>query len=276
MMAEDPDHSDYWPVDDSGHESVWPGESRTFFSTWGWPLCGLAAFVIFELTASLVWSSLVFALRFGWKDAYAGWFFWWRDSSLARGWALLLMHVSSATSKVFLTALVMIMSLLILAGQQGRQIPPDIEALLNVIGLVFCGGMLASGLFCAAAVFVCRWNDRKVWVDRMSYQLAMSRKWPQDSYTSNRCNSIVFFAMIPATGLFLVLTMMVPLALILDRLARDQAIWILLLFIVPIFGSVFFFFWGRDWATETVEAGSPQECWPELVNSDEIGESDLR
>ena len=168
-MATEPDPNDHWPENVSDEESLSPDESGTVFSKWGWPLFALAAFVIFELTTSLMWSALVLALKFGWRDTYSGWYFWRRDSSYSRGLALALMFLTSATSKVFVADFVMLMLVIPMILSQGPLVAPQLNDTLLAMSMLFCGGMLAAGLLCLMAVIVCLWSGHRVWVDRESY-----------------------------------------------------------------------------------------------------------
>jgi hypothetical protein len=266
MMAVAPNPHDHWPDDDSGDESVSPDEGRTFFSTWGWPLFGLAAFVIFELTASLMWSSLVFALRFGWKDAYAGWYFWKRDTSPARGVASGLLYLTSATSQVLTAGFGVMMLFTTFLSANGRPLVPQIESAMIAMAILFLGGMLSAGLCGTAAVIVCRWSGRRVWVDGESYRQALHGVWPPPDCTTNRCDFICFLAMIPLTGLYLCLSL--GLLVLLEWMNfgnGNQPVWMFFLWPVPVIGILPFFYGGRYWTVQSVCADRPAECWPELL-----------
>ena len=258
---------------DSDHDSASPGEGRSFFSRWGWPVFGLAAFVIFELTASLMWSSLVFALRFGWKDAYAGCCFWWRDREPARRWALAFLLFSAATSKVFTIGFVTLL-LLVCASllRQGPNPALQFPVLVETMVVAFLGGMLASGCFGFTAMLICRWSGRKVWVDLNSYQQAIEPSWPPCHFAANRTPTICFFTMIPMLAIFLLLTVYFPLVLFIDPLDPNPPTWPFAFFILSPLAAILFFYFGIHGLIRTVTAVTPLECWPELLalSEDEI------
>lgn len=272
-MAVDPNQNDHWSDIGSVDERASLSEGSTFFSTWGWPLFGLAAFVIFELTASLLWSSLVFALRFGWKDVYAGWFFWHRDASSTRGIASGLLYLTLAMGKVLVAGFVVGMLLVNVAVPQGQQPGQKIERATVAISMLMFGAMVLSGVFGVAALVVCLRSGRRVWVDQKSYNQAINGVWPPQDCTTNCCHYTCFLTMISLTGVYLGITTVIPLYLT-ERLMLGNSVWTFLLLIVPVMSSIPFFIWGQAWITKSVSATTPQTCWPELLDQtaqDEFG-----
>ena len=242
-------------------------ERRSFFTRWGWPLFGLAAIVIFEMTASLVWSSLVFALRFGWRDTYAGYRFWWRDGERSRGLALALLHFSAAMSKVFMVSFASFMVLgiasLLKGGPQQAQ-KPSVVAMTMFLACL--GGMLASGFFGVAASLVFHRSGRKMWVDRISYQQAIESDWPPQRFSINRTPRLCFLTMIPISVVLILLTICLPLLWFVDPLKNKPHQWQFVVVTLSSIACVIFFMCGTHWLKRTVTAYTPLECWPELVD----------
>lgn len=264
-MSIDSHDNHRWPEEDTGDESVSPGESRTFFSTWGWPLFGLAAFVIFELTASLMWSSLVFALRFGWKDAYAGWFFWRNDSLSLRGMAIGLFHFSSATIRTSFAGLLVAMAIGFLSHQLGQGNAIQVEDALRSNTALFLGGMAVSVLVFLSAVLLCHCGCTKVWIDRQSYLQACSQEWPPTPwFTFNRADFLCFLSIIPITGIVFVLSFILPLWWLANAGFQNVTVGAILILASSSLLTWGCFVPGRGWISRSVTARTPLECWPEL------------
>ena len=275
-MAEDTDHNDHWQDDDTGNESTSPDDGRSFFSTWGWPLFGLAAFVIFELTASLMWSSLVFALRFGWKDVYAGWFFWRRDTLSIRGMAIGLLLFSSATIRMSFAGLLVAMAIGFLSDQFGQGNAIRVEDALRSNTALFLGGIAVSVLVFLIAVILCHCGRTKVWIDRQSYLQACSQEWPPNPwFTFNRADFLCFLSMIPITGIVFVLSFFLPLFWLANGGGQNVTAWAMLILASSSLLTWGCFVPGRGWISRSVTARTPQECWPELTPpQDDLGDQD--
>ena len=264
-MSIDPHDNHRWPEEDTGDESASPSEGRTFFNTWGWPLFGLIAFVIFELTASLMWSSMVFALRFGWKDVYAGWFFWKRDTSWSRSLASGLLYLTLASGKVLVAGSVIMMLIVNVAVPRGQPPGQQIESATVTMAKLLLGAMVSSGVLGTAALVACLRNGQRVWVDQKSYRQAIDGIWPPQDYSTNYGHYACFLTMISLTGFFLAIATVMPFY-VAERLMLGKSVWVFLLLITPVLCSIPFFLWGQAWIIKSVVAITPHECWPELLD----------
>ena len=240
--------------------------NSSFFTRWGWPLFSLAAWVVFELTANLILSSLVFAFRFGWKDAFAGFCCLYKDSVRSRARGLLLFHLSSATSKVFTVSFLSLLILVLISALSGGHLFfLQFKDGVMVMVWEFLGGMLASGILGLSGVLTCRLSGRRLWIDRESYQHAIGFDWPPQDFTSNRIPRICFFTMIPVAAVFVWLTVYMPLVVFVDPLKKNPAPWQFVLPLVSGIASVWFFMFGVFGIIRSVTARTPFECWPELL-----------
>lgn len=246
---------------------------HSLFNRWGWPLFGLAAIVVFELTANIQWTAIVFALRFGWRDGYSAWRFLCNEQLSSRGWSLALIMMSSATSKVFLACFGTMIGLLTILGPPGKPGGNNVvEPTLNVIGVLFLSGFTASGICGVIGTFVAWFHGLRLWIDRQTYDQARALAWPPQHYTANRLPRIFLCMMIPVIGLLLMLTMVIPMVLVLDPLQRQGAEWPIYFFLASPLLSIFVFLYAINWLNEKLVAPSPFDGWPELLSR---GENEL-
>lgn len=239
----------------------------SLFDRWGWPICGLMALILFEWTTNLVWSSMVFALRFGWRDSYAGGSYWLRDATAGRGWAILLMHLAAATSKIFIAGIGMMFAIAILA-QPWEPGAPEIDTLMTLLAIIFIGGMMLSTACCLASILICRRSGRRIWIDSESYAQYTAFPFDRPAWTTNRCRWIVSCAMIFVLFIGVVLTICLPLIFLNGKPGPNQASWFMLGFFSMILGNLAVFFYGREWAVRSVAAEHPHDCWHELLSPD--------
>lgn len=243
---------------------------RSLFNRWGWPLFGLAAIVVFELTADIQWTAIVFALRFGWRDGYAAWRFLWSEQLSPRGWSLALILMSSATSKVFLACFGTMIGLLVILGPPGKPGGNNVmEPAFNVIGVLFLSGIAASGICGVVGTCLAWFHGLRLWVDQQTYDQAREWTWPPRQYTANRLPRIFLYMMIPVTGLLLTLTMAIPMVLLLDPLQRQGAEWPIYFFLASPLLSIFVFLYTIRWLNGKLVAPWPFDCWPELTSQGE-------
>ncbi len=262
MMVEQRNQNIDWPEEDSDHDDSSPSTNRTFFSTWGWPLFGLAAFVIFELTADLNWSALVFALRFGWTYAYSGWFLWRSDPLATRGVALGSMHIAAGMGRIFWVSLsIMLFGLVIQnANLEGGMIHL-IQRMAVAMGMVS-----ASGIFLALLGSGLAWiSGARLWVDPATYRLAAVQLWPPEELVRNRCGAILSMAVVGITLIAIPLCISLSLWIVENLPMRQQNLAMLIGFVGSILGIAAFFSWLLKQAKHRTCADTPEECWPEKV-----------
>jgi hypothetical protein len=270
-MAGQPDFNDRWPEEDSDDESVSPVEGRSFFSTWGWPLFGLAAFVIFELTTSPLWSSLVFALRFGWKDTYTAWFLWQVDPVIPRGRALGLLHLAAGMSRVFWVSLALMCVFVVYTSKQvpaGAQI---IEEIAKLMMLVFFLGSIGCGTLTLIVAWISWRHQLKLWVDSNGYHAAIHGDWPPQEHHRNRCRELCWHAMAPLTVLYMAI-IFVAFVMLESLVGKRDWVGMLMAFAVPV-GAALLYLFGLQQLDQLISAKHPEDCWPELANRPCIEES---
>ena len=261
MMAEQRNQNIDWPEEDSDHDDSSPSTNRTFFSTWGWPLFGLAAWLVFELTASSMISSFVISIRFGWKDVFTGMYLWWVDPVRARGRALGLMHLASAMGKTYFSAFVLWGLLSGLIEDFGPPAGWDAETFGIVFGLITVGGMCGCCLATLLAVWIA-WRSRlKLWVESTNYEAAIRREWPPTAASVNSCGCITILAMTGAAIFSLVALICVWMNIMEANPDHEGAI--ILVGAPLLFGAVLLFIASAGFLDGLVAAKSPTECWPE-------------
>lgn len=240
-----------------------PDEPSSFFTRWGWPLFGLLAFAVFEMTASLSWSALVFALRFGWSRAYSGWFLWKSDPITKRGLSIALMHLAAGMIRIFWGSVgIMLLGAALLPVNRNGGILAMLQLLARIPGIVTLAGVLLALLGGTMA-----WIGRvPLWVDPASYYSAVGGLWPPKHFRFNQCGSIW------ATVIVVIALASFPLCLFLafvlsEQLPVDMQVGAMALgMIISMLGLILFFSWLHQQAKHYTCAITPEECWPELVN----------
>ena len=190
----------------------------------------------------------------------------------SRGRAFGLLHLAAGTSKVFWLGLLLTIMFAILAGIQGRQAGGELAKSSVLMLGVFFTGMFCCGILTLSAAWI-SWRSRvKLWVDSSSYLATLRGEWPPQDWTGNRCSRICVYSMVPVTAFIIFL--IVPLLFLWSMLGGGPEVAGLAIGLAaPIVGGIVYLV-GVEKLVQIVAARSPQECWPELVNSDEIDESD--
>ena len=263
-MAQYPeDDAPFRQSKDFDQGEVEPVEASTFFTRWGWPLFGAIAFGVFEMTASLSWSALVFALRFGWTHAYSGWFLWKSDPITKRGIALGLMHMAIGMSRIFWISLViMLTSLAFIYDDPRGDFSAVAQKMSMVQGVVTVTGFTLAIIGCSIA-----WIGQiRLWVDPASYRSATLSLWPPTNSRRNRCRAIWSTVIVVATLVSIVLAVGLAI-LIFDFFPRGKLVGVLAFgTALLLVGVIAFLSWLLEQAKLRACADSPSECWPELEN----------
>jgi hypothetical protein len=224
-----------------------------FVSRWGWPLFGLLAVVAFELTANLMFSVLLFSTRFGWKDAYAGWYAWRVDPRPARGRVLGLAHLVSAMNRIALPGIVLGSWLRMMMDNFFPRNGQNVVATVVEVNEVLIVASVLCVMLMLLTFSLAWWTRVKIWIDLKSYEDALSGEWPPRKFFLNRCRMIWLYSICPFLSFgywWYVL--------------RSFQNWNLMqvnsYFAVSVLVYLFIY-----WRFErTVFAKYPVDCWPEL------------
>lgn len=245
-----------------------PPSTSPWWSGWWWPLFAVIAFLIFELTASLVWSSLFFSLRFGWSDSYTGWFLWKHDPRLPRGRALALFHLAAGLCRVFWVSLLLSIVFAILAVNQQQNIAVRDRFLFSsgILLITVVTGIIGCGVLTLLGAGIAGHNQIKLWVGSETYLSARAALWPPLTHGTNRIGRVGLLAMVPVTcaGLILLVGLAACIAKLLGNAGLNMELIGLGVGVAcPVLGAILYLV-GVERISGRIGASWPWECWPEL------------
>ena len=211
-----------------------------------------------------MWSSLVLALRFGWEDTCAGWYFWKVDPVKPRGRVLGLLYLAAGISHVLWVGLILAITSGTAAGMRGPVDGEEFTLTAMTMLAVFFAGLLGCGALTLVAAWISKRHRIKSWVDSWGYKAAIRSEWPPRHFRTNRCRHLCWHAMAPVTVVYLIL-MFGIFFLFAELNTYPEVFGALLGTTLPI-GAAFVYLVGIEKLDRLVSAQTPEECWPELGN----------
>ncbi len=240
-----------------------------------WLGLGIAALVVFELTADPALAVVVGCLKFGWDDLATARWLRRADSDRLRGrvtarfyaawslWRISAVGLAMMIVIVFATA-----PLLAMMQARGKQVP-DVPREFVTVLFVALFGMIASSLLTLFAIATAWRNGVKVWVGPEAKSAKLRGDWPPLAIVGRpaRTNRVHWMAL----GLLSVSPVPITLGVILvgmiDRLNMP---------IILVGGFLLVVIVGTSIGTR-VAARTPEECWPlpDLVAAEEPPLADI-
>lgn len=244
-----------------------PEESSSqgaLFSSWGWPLFGLAAFVVFEVTADPRWTAVVFSLRFGCRDAITALQMLSRERYCSRGWGIFLALLGNATGKTYFVAMLIIAVLARVEMLFGQRANPG--QLIHTVRGVLISGLAVAGLCGLSSIFLCWRHGIRLWIDENRFDQVGQPVWPPRQFSVNRVAAAFIGMLFPVAMLLLIVATGVPFQDVLVRFQPPQWVRILLglLIVSSVTGVLILLLKLPDWLSQRIFARTPFECWPEL------------
>ena len=228
---------------------------------WLWPLAGIAAVIVFELTANLSLSAFVFCLRFGWADFRTVHWISNHDPHRGRRHALYCFHAAIGALKIVLGGIVVAVLLTaLLLNLQNEMGPVKLEAAGTAV-MTAAGGLVVALLMTLAGLFAAIDSSTPLWIDRQLHRNASGFYPPRQFSGVNELGSLisalafltflVALFSLSAVGIKLLTWAgaspeLLPLAI---AAAAAGAIYAAILI---------------QQCGNRISAESPQDCWPEL------------
>lgn len=240
-------------TDDAGSS-----QSPAPWRRWLWPLAGLAAILVFELTANLSLTAFAFCVRFGWRDFRAVWWIARRDPSRSRRRALGLFHVAAGALKVVAASGAVALALTVLLTTLAKPGGNNLDA-ATTTALTGGAGFLIALLFSFCGLIAASVSGRRIWIDR-----DLSRNFPLDyPPTQFRAeNELISFMGILGFVTFLVVFTLLFTTVLLT-LQWFQGWELLAAMLLSLAGGAAAGLGVALWI-DFVSAASPEDCWPEL------------
>jgi hypothetical protein len=239
-------NEDRFEIDSSGI-SVWEDRIRR----WLWPILGLTAWVVFELTSELWASTLVLCGHYAWVPFSTGCWLWWNDPVPSRGRSSLLGFAGHAVGRMVLAGIMIVLFLSPLTFQN-----PAIEGAVIAAAMVQGFGLLLMVVLLWIAFFLARIQGVKLWVNSQVHRSARGEWPPTRTGRSNRL--FVGFWVSSCLGVpMIAVTTTIPFIHHVPEAAQHLAI-IGAILTSYILIAVFYFVFARY-----VIARSPRECWPD-------------
>jgi hypothetical protein len=160
-------NEDRFEIDPSGISAL---EARV--RRWLWPLLGISAWAVFEMTSELWASTLVLCGHYAWTPLATGCWLWWNDPWSQRGRCSLLAYASHGVGRMVLAGILIVMFLSPLAFQNAA-----IEGAVIAAALVQAIGLLLMVLLLWLALFVGRLQGVKLWVNSQVHRSTRG-EWP--------------------------------------------------------------------------------------------------
>jgi hypothetical protein len=259
MMTTLPETVEIPDPDDIGH----PG------ARWIWPVAGLAAVVLFEMTANLSLSALILCVKFGWADLMAARWITRSDTDPGRRRALCYFQIAQGALKIVLAggALGTFLAVLttILHGQGQR---PGLLAPIAAIALTALVGFLLSGLLSLLGLRAALRTNQRIWLDRRLDRNLPGDYPPQIFSEANELPSLtgslafLSFVTIFVTGFGASMSLfMMNGGLLLISVA--------ITFLTALTASL-----AVGIKAEKIRARTPEECWPELAEDNALWVND--
>jgi len=226
---------------------------------WLWPIAGIAAIVVFELTADLSLSAFVFCLRFGWADFRTVHWISNHDPHRGRRHALYCFHAAIGALKIVLGGIVVAVLLtMLLLGLQHEMASVKLEAAGTAV-LTAAGGLVVALLMTLAGVFAAFDSSTPLWIDRQLYRNVGGTYPPRHFSGVNEISSLV--------NALVFLTFFVTffgLSALGIKVAGAAGLeFIPLALVASAAGGIYTaILVGRS--GRRISARSPRECWPEL------------
>ncbi len=246
-----------------GDESEWVSEP--LWRRYLWPLAGLAALLVFELTASIACSSFVLCIKFGIGDFFYARWLQKHDPVHSRRHACVLMQLALGAFKIVMTGTILSLIFLVVASTQRQNQNHFGQAAIITSITALIGFMISSWLSLQGA-FVADKAKLKVWVDRSMGHKALVEFPPQDLGTINEVASLMD-AMLLATTIFLIVAI-VSIFLCLPMIPVPVVIFVLLF-------SGGYVCYVMNCLKHRILAKTLEECWPELCEHNAIASAIL-
>ncbi len=226
---------------------------------WLWPLAGIAAVIVFELTANLSLSAFVFCLRFGWADFRTVHWISNHDPHRGRRHSLYCFHAAIGALKIVLGGIVVAVLLTaLLLSLQNEMGPVKLEAAGTAV-MTAAGGLVVALLMTLAGLFAAVDSSTPLWIDRQLHRNVSGFYPPKQFSGVNELGSLigtlafltflVAFFSLSAVGIKLLTWAgpeFIPLAI---AGAAAGAIYAAILI---------------QQCGNRISAESPRDCWPEL------------
>lgn len=229
---------------------------------WVWPVLGLAAILLFELTANVALSAFVLCLKAGWSDFVAARWLARNERHRGRKRTLWYFQLALGAFKIVIAgvALSLILMFVMAWARAGGQRRMPLEAVAIVAVTAFAGFFLSSmltlrGIECA------RWCGLRVWVDRRMARNVRHEYPPQRFSTYNELGSLVAGLAIFILGAVWVVGIVLAL-----QVPQPMAVGVFIASVLlALAASITVAFRAR-----TITARSPFECWPD-ADEEETG-----
>ncbi len=232
---------------DPGGMPAWAARMRR----WLWPVLGLTAWAVFEMTSELWASTLVLCAHYAWIPISTGFWLWWNDPWKHRGRCSLLAYAGHGVGRMVLAGIIIVIFLSPLTFQN-----PAIEGAVIAAAVVQAVGLLLMVLLLWVALFLARLQGVKLWVNSQVHRSWRGEWPPSRTGLGNRIHlgfwvsSCLGFPMI-ATAVFMPMVMQIG-----DPGHQGLAtIGVFLGSFVLI--AMFYCFFARH-----AFARFPEECWP--------------
>lgn len=222
---------------------------------WAWPVLGLAAILLFELTANVALSAFVLCLKAGWSDVVAARWLARNERHRGRKRTLWYFQLALGALKVVIAGAALSILLTFVMGMAGGggQPPMPADAVAVVAATAFFGFAFSSmltlrGIECA------RWCGLQVWVDRRMARNVRFDYPPRLFSMHNELGSLVAGLAIFAIGAIwvagIVLVLQVPQPMVGAVFAGCVLVTLAVAFTI-------------SRRARAITARSPSECWPD-------------
>lgn len=247
---------------DGSDEGI-PAHRNWLDRAWVWPLFGLVAVLIFELTANVGLAVAVFCAKLGLRDIRLGWWLYRRDPIAERGAITGLIAASMIGLKVTIASLLTMVTLVVLAAANPLNWNPGpaLKQCAVSLGVTTSVCLLISLLISTAGFLWVLRAGQRVWLDGTMLRAPQQGEWPPLCDGPSTRNSVIDIAQL---GFLLQLPvivgvgswMMVALGLQFPGIAP----WLAVAMLAALIASYIYL---RTLISRVV-ARRPLECWPEL------------
>lgn len=229
----------------------------------GWLFASLAAWVVFELTASDSLAAVAMCSKLGWDDWLTAIWLLRKDPRRFRAAVCALFFIASGLLKTTVSSFAAMLGLIAIHAGQGPPAQPPEAFGAVVLSLFISFG--CSSLFTFAASWLAFKSNTKVWVEWRIHQARRDDAWPPTAYCQLNYLHYLLVASLIAVGTPALLAAVLGLAALITSWANGdpavQNISMMALMLVGLLSLIVAIFAIGSCIGGRVGALSPEACW---------------